>query len=178
MPFNMLVVSCYHQGTSFHDSGDSPKISIAPKRDIEKIVFFRIDDSGKIQTPFRQYFSMNRDNEKICDLLIFYKNLKTQKDYLILAETKGEEFEEAADQIINTYKKMTKNHFFCDNSHCQNLIIRACCVSKKMNKYANTDAKKAKKKIIDTIKIDKNDCDFVDPNDFIRFLRGEVVITR
>jgi len=177
MPFNMLVISCFHQGTSFQDSGDSPKISISPKKEIEKIAFFRIDDEGRIQTPFRQYFKMNQDSEKICDLLIFYKNLRSQKNFMILAETKGEEFDEAADQIINTYKKITQNHAFCGDSHCQNLNIRTCCVSKKLNKYTNTDAKKAKKKIIEKIHIDKNDCDFVSPNDFIRFLRGEAVIT-
>jgi len=120
---------------------------------------------------------MNHDGERICDLLVYYKDLLTGKHFLVLTELKGTDFDGAADQIINTYKKMALYNCLRNKKYCENIIVRACGVSKRLNKNANTDAKKAKGKILKSIHIDKKDCDFVDPRDFLRFLRGEKVST-
>ena len=177
MPFNLLVTSCFHQGTTFKDENDSPRIVLNVDSNREKIILFRIDEDGHMNTPFRIAYNMNDDGDKICDLLVYYKNLSSGEHFLVLTETKGKKFDDAANQIINTYKKMGLNNSLRHKKYCEDIDIRVCCVSKRLNKYTNTDAKQAKGKIINTINIDKNDCAFVDPYNFIRFLRGEKIST-
>ena len=177
MPFNLLVTQCFLQGTAFEDTGDSPRISVSPDKTREKIIFFRIDEDGDTNSPFRIAYNMNHDGERICDLIIYYKNLNTGEQYLVLTETKGTDFDRSADQLINTYQKMGLKTCLIRKRYCDNLNVKLCCVSKKINKITLTSAKQAKGKIIEKVKIDKNNCAFVDPFNFIRFLRGEKIPT-
>lgn len=177
MPFDLLVTSCFHQGTKFKDDGNSPEITLTPDPSREQIIIFRVDESGHMDTPFRKAYNMDHEGEKICDLLVYYKNLDTKKKYLVLTELKGTDFDGAADQIINTYKRMSLNHCLRNKKYCNDIVIRACGVSKRLNGRTNTDAKKAKGKIIEKLNIDKNDCTFVVPQNFLRFLRGDKIPT-
>ncbi|WP_148705698.1 hypothetical protein [Methanosarcina siciliae] len=175
MPFNMLVTSCYVQGTSFKDKDpNSPKVSIQLKdSNSEKILFFVIDDENNPKSKFREFFNMKGSGEKICDLLVYYSNDSNGQDSLIVAETKGTDFERAANQIINTYQKLISNTGFCSNGYCKKLNLKVCCISNRGRIVGIDDKKKkAKDKVIKTTKLNKKDCDFIEPTRFYSFITG------
>lgn len=175
MPFNMLVTSCYVQGTSFKDiDPKSPKLSFTLKdSNSERAMFFLIDDENNPKSKFREFFNMNEPGEKICDLLVYYSDDATGKNSLIITETKGTDFEGAANQIINTYNKLKLNNGFCKNGYCKDLNLKACCVSNRAKKVGvNNKKKKAMDRIIKTTNLNKKDCDFIEPNMFYSFITG------
>ncbi len=175
MPFNMLVTSCYIQETSFKDKGaDSPNISIRLKSpNSERLIFFVIDENNNPKSQFRQFFNMNGSGENICDLLIYYTDNGIGENSLTITESKGTDFDKAADQIINTFNKLKSKKEFCNNSYCKGLILKACCVSKRAKVVGMDDKKKrAEKKVIEKTGLKSRDCAFIEPDDLYGFING------
>lgn len=176
----MLVTSCYIQGTSFKDNPDSVQISISLENpNSERLMFFVIDESSNPKSQFRKFFDMNRSNESICDLLIYYTDNNTGENLLVITESKGTDFDKAADQIINTYSKLKSKEEFCNNNYCKRLTLKACCVSKRGKVVGMDDKrKKAEKKVIDKTGLKSKDCAFIKPEELYGFINSSKVISR
>lgn len=175
MPFNMLVTSCYIQETSFKDKGpDSPSISIRLKNpNFERLIFFVIDENSNPKSQFRRFFNMSESGENICDLLIYYTDYNTGENSLTITESKGTDFDKAADQIINTYSKLKSKKEFCNNDYCKGLILKACCVSKRAKIVGMDDKKKkAQKKVIEKTGLKPKDCAFIKPEELYGFINS------
>lgn len=175
MPFNMLVTSCYLQGTSYKDSDPhSPKISLKlANNSKERVLFFVIDEKSNPKSKFREFFGMEEPGEKICDLLVYYSNDDNGENSLIITETKGSDFDSAADQIINTFKKLHSDLKFCNNNYCKKLKLKACCVSNRGKIVGMDDKKKkAKDKVIKATSLSKKSCDFINSERFQDFVTG------
>jgi hypothetical protein len=171
----MLVTSCYIQETSFKDkSPDSPSISIRLKNpDSERLMFFVIDENNNPKSQFRQFFNMNGSGENICDLLIYYTDNNIGENSLTITESKGTDFDKAADQIINTYSKLKSKKEFCSNSYCKGLILKACCVSKRAKVVGMDDKKKkAERRVIEKTGLKSKDCAFIKPEELYNFINS------
>lgn len=110
MPLNFLLsTATVRRGTAFKDTNGSTRVSITPG-DNELFLFIPIDDTDKsmhdVSSAFRKKY--NLIDEKICDLLIYYRN--EQKLRFIFVETKGSHEDGALSQLENTC-----NHFLSDN---------------------------------------------------------------
>jgi hypothetical protein len=96
MPFNTLLLTSLHHGTSASESGIT--VNAEPQRG-ETILFFRTDNSI-----VRQNLNMT----KVCDYLVFYARKNEQKKVLCFVEMKGTRLEDATEQIIKSYQHINE----------------------------------------------------------------------
>jgi hypothetical protein len=117
--------------------------------------------------------------ENICDLLIYYTDNNIRENSLTITESKGTDFDKAADQIINTYSKLKSKKQFCTNTYCKELTLKACCVSKRAKVVGLDDKKKrAERKVIEKTGLKSKDCAFIGPDELYGFINGTKAITR
>ena len=100
MPFNTLLLTCLHPGTSFGEVHN--RVSVQQKSD-EPILFFVTDDQSNSVSTLRSDLKMGG---AVCDLVIFYA--QGNKKTLCLVELKGSDLEQAVEQIINTYQHLKR----------------------------------------------------------------------
>lgn len=116
MPFNTLLTRCLLQSNSFTENG----VQVSVRRESDEVVlFFRLDES-----PFRS--DMEHDG-RLCDLAVFYKS--DGPAVLCLVELKSGDYEDAADQLIET-KRALLREFGKDSRRrsIANDMIFKCCI--------------------------------------------------
>jgi len=169
------MTSCLHDGTSWNDSPQSPKISIQPKNN-EKIFFFSIDTSNSQDSKyaFRQHY--NLVGKLICDLIIYYVDFNRDIRRIVFTETKGNDLKHARAQLESTYTAVRDHgdyRNFCDSKCDTKIEVRLLCVSDKanntlINSKGKRDKRAIKKKTGGNLRINE-----VKPKDFDTYLRGE-----
>ena len=98
MPFNTLLLTCLHRGTSFSENGKDIRVDPLPD---EIFAFFIIDDQSNPKSKVREEFGITGE---ICDLLVFRALKNNDKKIICLVELKGNNIDKAIDQVMNTYK--------------------------------------------------------------------------
>jgi hypothetical protein len=110
MPFERLLFSsCLLPGTyRFAESKASVEISPGPG---ETVLFFCVDNNSKGNSrcsgcDLRKYLWGDKQDERICDLLVFYANVEESRRSLCFVELKDNRrhLGDATEQVINTYK--------------------------------------------------------------------------
>jgi len=86
MPFNtLLLTECFLPGqTHYKESG--VKIGLQPESG-ETVLFFSIDNQSNPNCKFRQLLGINEENQRICDLIVFYA--KDNQRVICFVELKG-----------------------------------------------------------------------------------------
>lgn len=103
MPFNTLVMVCPTSNkTSF--SGTGSKVSMTPNSN-EKVFFFDIGMQAVANSLLRQDWGM-KDDEPLCDGIIYYTDVNQNKTIICLVELKGRQLNHALDQVVHTQKVM------------------------------------------------------------------------
>ncbi|MGH2497200.1 MAG: hypothetical protein ACRDIV_21080 [Ktedonobacteraceae bacterium] len=91
MPFNTLLLSCLHHGTSASENNVS--VSVKPQNG-ETVLFFHTDTDVACRD-----LQIQR-GEPVCDYLVFYK--KEARTVICLLELKGNNTDHAIEQIFST----------------------------------------------------------------------------
>jgi hypothetical protein len=101
MPFNTLLLTCLIPGTRFSESGCVVRLKPEPQ---ETVLFFHVDDQSNPDCVLCEDLGLEG---KVCDLVIFYA-LEDRKVLCLLEMKKGQDFEKAAKQIMNTYQYLRR----------------------------------------------------------------------
>lgn len=165
MPFNILLLTgCFLPGqTHYKESG--VEISLQPESG-ETVLFFSIDNQSNPNCKFRQILGIDKENQNICDLIVFYA--KGDKRIICFVELKGSDLGTAVKQVCNTYKCF--NNFLNQSSslpYCQNLIVKAFI---KLKGSVPQEHRKYQNELSNHFKA--NNCDISRNTDFGQFLRG------
>jgi hypothetical protein len=104
LPFNTLILTCLHRGTSYSEKGIDVKIE--PRTD-EMVLFFIIDDQSNPKSKLRQNLEIEGS---ICDLLVYCAFRNSDEKIICLVELKGNDIDKAVRQIINTYESFKKRY--------------------------------------------------------------------
>ncbi|MFP5273553.1 hypothetical protein [Coleofasciculus sp.] len=120
MPFNtLLLTECFLPGqTHYKESG--VEISLQPESG-ETVLFFSIDDQSNPNCKFRQLLGIDKDNQNICDLIVFYA--KDNQRMICFVELKGSDLGRAVKQVCNTDKFLRQK--LNESSSFSNLTAKA-----------------------------------------------------
>ncbi|MDJ0735259.1 MAG: hypothetical protein QNJ47_14575 [Nostocaceae cyanobacterium] len=160
MPFNtLLLTGCFLPGkTSFKENG--VEIKVQPESG-ETILFFSIDEQSNPSCKLRQVLKIDRQNMKICDLIVFYG--KDNHRVICFVELKGSDLERAVEQVENKYKSLTN----ILSSRCNSFISKAYI---KTNSSAPQEIKQYQEQLSTTF--GKNNYDISKNSDLGDFIRG------
>jgi len=107
MPFNTLFPYSFMNGVKFEESGT--KVVYTGQIDSKyRVAFFRIGDESGKSSPIRDRFQLEG---KLCDLLVYFRDITKDNYTLMLVEAKGNDIHGAIEQIENTYKNLSKRDF-------------------------------------------------------------------
>jgi len=102
MPFNSLIMTCLHSGTSYGESGCD--VRIVPTRGAaETILLFVTDDQSNKRSTIRQALGM-RTGDALCDCIYLY--IQGNQQTLCFVELKGADVARAVEQVINTKRHL------------------------------------------------------------------------
>ncbi len=100
MPFNSLILTSLHSGTSFSEARN--RVSLQ-RRSNETILFFSTDEQSNPHCTLRQDLDIPGG---VCDLVVFYA--QGNRKIVCLVELKGSDLKRAVEQVTNMYENLRR----------------------------------------------------------------------